>query len=328
MTVAVSTVATASPKTLSSRPPSSRPLASFLAAWFAGFQRSRTHAVYSRDLMDFAVFIGAVPKDPFQDQASQVKRRPSQANTQKTQKHPNQTLPPWNIAYATKAVELLLHGPGGPWSWKLANSIVEEYKKSLIERKAAPNTINRKLTVLRAISKAAYKDREATGISWYLTVPNLVVEPKEVPSGADRAGKAGVNKMLAYLAQLIRQRDHRAIRDYAIIRLIFDLGIRRGEVALLNSDHVVLGKVAKIGVTKRLANRMVWRALSRPTATALRLWLRIRGNKPGPLFFPMSGKGAGYMRLSETSIYRMVVDVGRRCGVRARPHNIQVVGRL
>jgi integrase len=283
----------------------------FLSGWFAKFQKSRTQAVYARDLMDFAQFIGAVPVDPNEPKAAYA------AGTQDAP-NPHRALPPWNPAQATRAVELLLKGPSNtnvPWTYKLANAIVEEYKKSLTKRGAAGHTINRKLTVLRTISKNAF---QAKVIKWYITVPNIIVEPTE-PKGPS---KDGVKRILAYLATMIRQKDRRSIRDYAIVRLIFDLGIRRGEIALLNVEHIALSK-GLVGVARRGRQNRQWLKLPQPTLKALTWWLRIRGNNPGPLFFPMSGKGTGYMRLSETSIYRMIVELGRKCGVKARPQGIR-----
>jgi integrase/recombinase XerC len=58
--------------------------------------------------------------------------------------------------------------------------------------------------------------------------------------------------------------------------------------------------------------------LPHETAVALRAWIDVRGEEPGPLFvnFDRAGKGR---RLTATSVYRMVRQLGERAGVRVRP---------
>jgi integrase/recombinase XerC len=62
--------------------------------------------------------------------------------------------------------------------------------------------------------------------------------------------------------------------------------------------------------------------LPHETAAALRAWITVRGEEPGPLFvnFDRAGKGR---RLAATSVYRMVRELGQRAGVRARPHGLR-----
>jgi hypothetical protein len=58
--------------------------------------------------------------------------------------------------------------------------------------------------------------------------------------------------------------------------------------------------------------------LPHETAVALRAWIDVRGEEPGPLFvnFDRAGKGR---RLTATSVYRMVRQLGERAGVRYGP---------
>lgn len=62
--------------------------------------------------------------------------------------------------------------------------------------------------------------------------------------------------------------------------------------------------------------------LPHETAAALRAWINVRGEEPGPLFvnFDRAGKG---QRLTATSVYRMVRQLGERARVRVRPHGLR-----
>jgi Phage integrase family len=131
-------------------------------------------------------------------------------------------------------------------------------------------------------------------------------------------GLDGVRRLLAGLEH---RRDGKAIRDLAIVHLLFDLALRRGELVGLDLEHLdlVAGTVAVLG--KGHGEREL-RTLPHETAAALRAWIEVRSEEPGPLFvnFDRAGKGS---RLTATSVYRMVRQLGERAGLRARPDGLR-----
>src|SRR5262249_57234802 len=104
-------------------------------------------------------------------------------------------------------------------------------------------------------------------------------------------GAAGFRRLLE---QLAHRRDAKAVRDRALLRLLFDLGLRRSEVVRLDVADLdrgggtlaVLGKgrTAKVALT-----------LPAPTPAALPAWLAVRGQGAGPLFRSLdrARKGSG-----------------------------------
>ena len=205
------------------------------------------------------------------------------------------------------AAEVLLGAGHGP-----ANETALAYRASLVERGLAAATVNRRLAAVRSLVKLA---RTLGYVPWSLEVPGMKAEAYRDTRGP---GAAGVRLLLDELARRV---DEKARRDLAMVRCLYDLGLRRGEVVSLDLAHLDLkaSTVAVLG-KGRTARELV--TLPAPTAAALRDWLEVRGEEPGPLFvnFDRAGKGR---RLTGTSLYRIVRDLGLAAGVKARPHGLR-----
>jgi integrase/recombinase XerC len=201
---------------------------------------------------------------------------------------------------------LLTLGPGG------AFDLVTQYKGDLRDRGLSPATVNRRLATLRSAVKYF---RAAGLIAWELGVKNLKSEPYRDTRGP---GRDAVAAMLTYLK---KRTGPKATRDAALIRLLYDRALRRGEVAALDVAAVDLDApaVAVVGKGRLEPERLT---LAEPTAEALRCWLAVRGDAPGPLFlnFDREGKGG---RLTGGGIYAVVSALGRAVGVNTRPHGLR-----
>jgi integrase/recombinase XerC len=205
------------------------------------------------------------------------------------------------------AVAQLLGADAGP-----ANGLALDYLNHLRELGRARATINRRLAALRSLVKVA---RLLGMVAWSIEVSGEKLKRYRDTRGP---GLDGVRRLLAILE---RQKGERAIRDRAILRLLFDLALRRGELVGLDLEHLDLeaGTVAVLG--KGDSERELL-TLPHETVAALRAWVDVRGDAPGPLFvnFDRAGKG---QRLTATSVYRMVRQLGERAGVRVRPHGLR-----
>jgi integrase/recombinase XerC len=204
------------------------------------------------------------------------------------------------------ARELLGRGPGP------ANAIALRYRAALMERALAAATINRRLAALRSLTRIA---RTIGVVTWTLEVPGLPAAPYRDTSGP---GLAGVRQLLRAAAA---RRDAKGLRDVAIVRLLFDLGLRRGEVVALERADVDLdaGALAVLGKGRREKQRLT---LPPPTAAALEAWLAVRGAAPGALFLNVDRARKGG-RLTSSSVYRLVRRLGADVDLMVRPHGLR-----
>ncbi len=200
-----------------------------------------------------------------------------------------------------------------------ANFLAQGYKTHLRNRpkrngeKLSSSTINRRLSTLRSLVKEA---RRFEIVLWSLEVEFLKTSPYRDTAGP---GLHAVGKMMTALAA---RNDEKGIRDLAILRLLYDRGLRRGEVVSLDLQDVNLltGQIAIMGKGR---TQREYIDMPEPTKDALALWIQVRGLKSGPLFtnFDRAGKGE---RLSGTSIWRIVRKAGELIGLpTARPHGIR-----
>jgi integrase/recombinase XerC len=198
-----------------------------------------------------------------------------------------------------------------------ANACALGYKASLRDRELSPATINRRLAALRSLVKLA---RTLGLVGWTLEIGNARARAYRDTRGPGRAG------FLAMLATLGDRHDAKGHRDRAVLRLLFDLGLRRAEVVGLNVSDVDLeaGTVSVLG-----KGREDRETLSLPAATvdALRAWLAVHPSGDGPLFtsFDRADKGQG--RLTGAAVYYLVRHCGERAGLgNVRPHGLRHAG--
>jgi integrase/recombinase XerC len=150
-------------------------------------------------------------------------------------------------------------------------------------------------------------------------VENVQSEPYRDTRGPGREGFA---RMLREL--LRRDQDAKTLRDTAAVRLLFDLALRREEVVSLDVADLDLDRGTLQVLGKGRSQREAL-SLPDPTRQALARWLSARGSEPGPLFvnFDRARKGEE-RRLTGRSLHRIVVDLGRRAGLRhVSPHGIR-----
>lgn len=211
------------------------------------------------------------------------------------------------VATADAAATVLLsNGHGG------ANALGLAYRADLVDRGLAPATVNRRLAAVRSMVSLA---RTLGLVPWKLEVANVKAEAYRDTRGP---GRSGYQRLLD---ELDTRLDAKAVRDRAVVRLLFDVALRRGEVVALDLADLDLtaGRLAVLGKGK---TQKVQLTLPEPTKAALAAWVEVRGNEPGPLFvnFDRAGKGA---RLTGRSVARLVADLGEAVGLAVRPHGLR-----
>jgi integrase/recombinase XerC len=192
------------------------------------------------------------------------------------------------------------------------HALVLRYRAALIESGLSPATINRRLAALRSLVKLA---RLLGFVPWTLDIPGVEASPYCDTRGPGKEGFRGL------LATLEGREDPKAYRDRAIIRLLFDLALRREEVVRLDLKDLdsLCGRVAVLGKKR---TQKEWLSLPEPTQRALSDWCKVRGDTSGPLFVSLDRRDPG-KRLTGRSVHRIVRALGTRAGLGVvRPHGL------
>lgn len=135
--------------------------------------------------------------------------------------------------------------------------------------------------------------------------------------------------METLLAEARKTTTPKGKRDLALIRLMHDLGLRRGEVVALDLADLDLedGKVAIVGKGK---SEKTCVTLNAPTTSALADWVAARGEWPGPLFVRLDrAAGPGHpTRLDAANVARASKKLGLKAGLSraTNPHGLRHQG--
>ena len=194
------------------------------------------------------------------------------------------------------------HGP--------ANELALAWRSDLLERGLSPATVNRRLAALRSLVKLA---RTLGMAPFTLELPGVQGQAYRDTRGP---GRDGFRRLLDQTSDSAKGR-----RDRLILRLLWDLALRREELVSLDLDHVDqdAGTVSVLGKGRREREVLT---LPAATQTALQDWLEVRGNEPGPLVYNLDRRTKG-RRLTGAGLYHVVRTLGNEAGVRVRPHGIR-----
>ena len=184
-------------------------------------------------------------------------------------------------------------------------------------RDLAPATVNRRLSTLRSLGKQV---RIMGLIPWVLEAKNEKVELVRSVRGP---GRQAIEKIFRHLWS--QRRTKPLLRDLAIFHLLYDLGLRRGEVVALNLSHLKDGQVAVKGKGKRISKPF---KLPPEAWQDLQAWIVVRGPQPGALFinFDTIHRSKTGKRLSGSAVYAIVKARAKAAGVDPtliRPHGIR-----
>lgn len=189
---------------------------------------------------------------------------------------------------------LLLAGPAQ------ANLVALRF---LAAREAAgdkPGTRRRRLAAIRSALGVA---RLIGMISWHIEVSGPKASAYRDTRGP---GLDGVKALLG----AIRGQSPKATRDRALVRLMFDTGLRRGEVVGLDVEHLDLAR-SRVSILGKARDEREFVTLPDPTKRAIGAWLAHRGLDAGPLFIELARNGTRG-RLSGRSVHRVITRLPRR----------------
>lgn len=197
-----------------------------------------------------------------------------------------------------------------------AMTLVLKYRRILSDKGLAPSTINTRLAAVKSLVDYARK----VGECHYdlADVEGVRVQTYRDTSGVNPTEYQG----------MIRSLDTstiKGVRDYAIMRLLWDNALRRAEISQANVEDFdpnggrlwILGK----GKSQREAIDLSERAI-----VAIQDWLKLRGKckRTEPLFCTLDRVTKGH-RLSGNALYNLVRDTGEHAGVYKimSPHRVR-----
>jgi integrase/recombinase XerC len=185
-------------------------------------------------------------------------------------------------------------------------------------RGLSASAVNLRLTVLRGLVKKA---RRHGLIDWELDVPNIASENVHEVTGP------GIELLNRMLEAAKAQPGPLGRRNYAILRLAGELGLRRKEIVGLDFDDVdlIAGTVRIRGKARRQLEKL---SCTPVTVEALSRWMEVRPRpRDGrPLFTNLiPGRPT---RLTGSAVYELVRGLGRDAlpkgsRRRVRPHGIR-----
>jgi integrase/recombinase XerC len=132
--------------------------------------------------------------------------------------------------------------------------------------------------------------------------------------------------MLACAQRAAESGRPKPVRDLAIIRLLHDLGLRRGELVALDlADVELVPGAASVAIVGKGQTEATHLTLPDPTRHALANWVERHGEEPGPLFVRLDRAASGPDRLTDTAVFLVVRALGRKAGLSrpTRPHGLR-----
>jgi integrase/recombinase XerC len=198
-----------------------------------------------------------------------------------------------------------------------ALQVVLKYKADLIAAGLAEATVNRRLSAIKSLVSFA---RKIDRCSWDLSD----VQGEKVQSYRDCSGVDEL-AIMAMLKTPDRSRL-KGKRDYAILRILWENALRRGEVVKCNINDfdpeartlAILGKGR--GSQKELIS------ISEKATEALQDWLQARGEAgpSDPLFIALDNVNSGH-RLTGEAIAYITKRAGQAAGIKKSlsPHRVR-----
>jgi len=195
--------------------------------------------------------------------------------------------------------------------------VVIRFKDDMRTRGRSARTINHRLSALRSVTDLA----NSAGLADIrISIKN------ERAAAAEGVEGPGVEALAQVFSAAAAQPDHfRATRDSAMLRLMFDLALRRSTVSNVDVQDVDLERL-RIQISLKGRRGKTPYSLTTKAVTAINTYLEVRGGpKSGPLFVDSRGRlmRIAGSRISPNGITKIVNHLGKLVGVKLWPHGIR-----
>ncbi len=186
---------------------------------------------------------------------------------------------------------------------KVTSAQIRSYLRGLQDAGASTATVSRVLATLKAVFRYLMENEKVSeNPTQRVRFPRMA--PVRLP---EVLTVDEVDRLLDVVVSNRRQ----SVRDKAILFLLYNTGVRAGELVGLNLKDVVLklrgeGEIRVLGKGQRER----WIPLNRPLQNILREYLRLRGDQTGPLFLNQDGG-----RYSTRGLYKLVTGYLKKAGI-------------
>lgn len=191
--------------------------------------------------------------------------------------------------------------------------------RAMLISKYAPATVNKMLSALRGALKQAWLLGQVDAENYHKAASVEAAIGETLPAGRELAP----GEISALLASCESDPTNAGARDGAIIALLYSCGLRREETVTLDMEDYdpETGKLIIRG--KRRKERTAY--IENGAALALGDWLAIRGEEPGPLFWPINKAGKlSTRRMTTQAVYNMLQKRAEQAGVKSfSPHDFR-----
>lgn len=201
-----------------------------------------------------------------------------------------------------------------------ATALVLKYKAILIDRNLSEATINRRLAAIKSLVNYA---RQIGMCEYSLDdIAGEKVKAYRDTSGVDL-------ETYRQILDIVDRNTLKGKRDYAILRLLWDNALRRGELVKANVSDFDPDRRSLTIYGKGRGTQAETISLSESTAAALQEWLceRSKAKRSEPLFIALDRASYGH-RLTGTAIYKIVQAMAETAGLKKRlsPHRVRHSG--
>jgi integrase/recombinase XerC len=212
-----------------------------------------------------------------------------------------------------------------------ATALVLKYKAVLIDRNLSEATINRRLAAIKSLVNYARQ----IGICDY-SLDDILGE--KVKAYRDTSGVS--LEVYRQVLDIVDRSTLKGKRDYAILRLLWDNALRRGELVKANINDFDPDRRSLTIYGKGRGTQAETISLSQSTVAALQEWLgdgreayhlrhrsKAKRKRNDPLFIALDRASYGH-RLTGTAIYKIVQATAAAAGLTKRlsPHRVRHSG--
>ena len=207
-----------------------------------------------------------------------------------------------------------------PWH-ELRFQHVAAIRTKIQESGKAPATVNATIYALRGVARASFNLGQMTADDYQRLRDVRPIKADRLPAG--RSLTSG--EISAMINTCMDDDSPSGVRDAALIAVMYCAGLRRAEaVSLRLGNSAITGDKGELRVKgKGNKERLVY--VDNGATEALKDWLSIRGNEPGPLFLPVNKGGkVGTQKMTEQAIYNMLRRRAEQAKVKSfSPHDLR-----